>query len=91
MPATIDALEEELIYFSEAKKVLPGQPAHQTVDGWYRRGRRSLSGRVVKLEAINTPRGLATTRRAYRRFIAALNDFDVEGGATSEAPHCDPT
>lgn len=80
MPAVIDAIDEELIYFSEAKRVLPGQPAKQTIHNWYLHGRIGVSGERVKLQAVLMPRGLATTRRLFKEFIAALN-APAEGAA----------
>lgn len=70
----IDPLDENLIFFSQARRVLPGEPAYDSVLGWHRTGRLSVSGTRVHLEAIKTPRGYATTREAYRRFVEALNE-----------------
>ena len=73
MTATINPVDDELILFSEAARKLPASPGYTTVYRWHKRGNRSISGAAVRLDAVNTPRGLATTLDAYRRFVEALN------------------
>lgn len=71
--AKIDFTKEDPIYFSEAKRKIPGAPADRTVHRWYYIGLRSINGLRVKLEARLAPGGMATTMAAYRRFINKLN------------------
>jgi hypothetical protein len=56
-----------------------GKPAHANqVYRWVQIGARAVNGQRIRLEAIQLPTGLATSREAVARFIARLNDPDAD-------------
>jgi hypothetical protein len=49
------------------------RPAYGTVRGWWRYGRKNhCNGKVIRLEAVRTPKCMATTMEAYYRFLEQL-------------------
>jgi hypothetical protein len=79
----IDLERETLLTLCQAKRLLPCRrgkgPAPTTVYRWIVRGYRG-----VRLEALRTPAGWATTAAAVARFLATLAELDR--GAARDVP-----
>ena len=78
-PVSIDLNSEPLLTFGQAAKLIPrrrhDRPAHPTtVWRWHKKGVK-CQGRIIRLEALHTPSGLATTAQAIHRFLAELNNL----------------
>lgn len=72
-----DILEEEMLSLAELIELLPrgrrGRPLQlSTVMKWITDGTPSLSGEVVKLEAIRIGKRWISSREALKRFVARL-------------------
>jgi len=53
----------------------PKRPvSYEAIRGWWRQGRKSSAGRIVRLETIKMPYGRCTSNEAYQRFVERLND-----------------
>ena len=62
---------------AELRKVYPYAPSYRQLWRYARVGVRVTTGqklKVVKLETVRLPRGLATSVAAYKRFIDAINE-----------------
>jgi hypothetical protein len=70
--ATKIDLNEELIYFSEAKRKLPDAPSWRQLNFWRSTGIK-IGSKRVKIEAVRLSRGWATTLSAYHRFVDRMN------------------
>ena len=53
---------------------LPPNPHYDTVLEWCKLGKRSDSGKIVKMEAVRGTAGLESSVEAYHRFIERLNE-----------------
>lgn len=76
----IDPIAEQVEVIDRIRHKLPGKPTYHTVMEWWRNGRLSDSGVLVKLETVKLTNGRGTSLAAYKRFIAKIND-----GANGEA------
>lgn len=72
-------LDEDPVKLADIAQVLPGRPSYKSLTQYSRIGRVSRSGVVVKLETIIIGT-LCTSRAAFLRFIAAVNEIPEEAG-----------
>lgn len=82
---------ETLIGLTVAGKLLPGHRANNhinstTVWRWIRKGVRTASGTVVRLEAVRVGARWLTSREAVARFIAQLTAASCEGTGSDASP-----
>ncbi len=71
----IDPTKEEVVPLQEFRKILGQKYAYTTILQWVREGRLNRWSKTRhKLEAIQMPWGLGTSKEAYWRFIKKLNE-----------------
>ena len=69
-------MTDNYITVSQAAKLSPGRPHTASVWRWMRRGVRTRSGGVVKLEHVRAGGKLYTTKAALQRFFQAVAESD---------------
>ena len=66
--------EETYIFFSDAHKVLPGEPSINTVKRWTRRGMAGTGDGIFhRLEWCRMAGRSATSMQAYHRWLRRIN------------------
>lgn len=66
---------EELQSLPDLSRSLPGKPSVSALWSWMRQGRKSVSGKTVKMQAWLGTNGKMSTHDAYRTFLEQLNDL----------------
>ena len=62
---------------ANATKLCPGRPSANAVWRWCRRGVRSRTGQIVRLDHIRVGGRIFTTEDALHRFFAAVSEADA--------------
>jgi len=71
---SIDIHNEELVLFSEGRK-LPTNPSYDSLRRWWMLGKRSKrTGQTVFLEAVQVGSTLYTSQEAFKRFVERLSE-----------------
>ncbi len=66
---------EDLMQLPELGKKLPGKPGPCALRLWVTKGRKSVSGEIIKMKCWMGTNGRVSTLDAYREFMEQLNDL----------------